>query len=77
LRSMSKDTTMTSAGADLAAENAALKARLAVFEAAQKQEAADEIVIKEKMSRGLRREQAKAVVQRQRDFDARKRSPKP
>jgi hypothetical protein len=59
---------------DLAAENAALKARLAVFETAKRQAAADEVVIAEKMNKGLRREQASAVLQRQRDYDARKKS---
>jgi hypothetical protein len=62
------------AGPDLAAENAALRARLAVFEAAAKQAAADEVLIAEKMSKGLRREQAAAVLQRQRDYGARLKS---
>ncbi len=62
---------------DLAAENAALKARIAEFEAAKKQADADEILIAEKMSKGLRREQAAAVIKRHRDFDARKKSVAP
>ena len=56
----------------LAEENAALKARVAELEAAKKQAEADEIIIGEKMSKGLRREQAMAVIKRQRDFDAKK-----
>ena len=59
---------------DLAAENASLKARLAQFEEAKKQAAADEIQINEKIARGLRREQAIAVLKRQRDFDQRKKT---
>jgi hypothetical protein len=73
---MSKETFLSPAAPDLAAENAALKTRLAGFEAAEKQAAADELLIREKMSRGLRREQARAVLQRQRDYDARKQSSK-
>jgi predicted DNA-binding WGR domain protein len=60
--------------ADLAAENAALKAKVAQFEAVKKQADADEILIAEKMSKGLRREQAAAVLRRQREFDARQKS---
>ena len=74
MKFMAKENSTSPSGADLAAENAALKARLAVFEEAQKQAAADEILIAEKISKGLRREQARAVLQRQRDFDARKKS---
>jgi hypothetical protein len=74
---MSKETSLTPAAPDLAAENAALKARLAGFEAAEKQAAADELLIREKMSRGLRREQARAVLKRQRDYDARNNKSKP
>jgi predicted DNA-binding WGR domain protein len=69
---MPKETPIPAAGPDLAAENAALKARLAVFEAAKEQAAADEILIAEKMSKGLRREQAAAVLRRQREYDDRK-----
>ncbi|MGO8698566.1 MAG: hypothetical protein ACLQVY_12695 [Limisphaerales bacterium] len=71
---MPKETPPTAAAPDLAAENAALKVRIAGFEAAEKQAAADELLIREKMSKGLRREQARAVLQRQRDYDARKKS---
>ncbi len=75
---MPRETSTQSAatGPDLAAENAALKARLAVYEAAKKQGEADEVVIAEKMSKGLRREQAAAVLQRQRDYDAGKKAAK-
>jgi len=59
----------TTAGPDLAAENAALKTRIAQFEAAKAQTDADEKLIVEKMTRGLRREQAAAVIGRQREFD--------
>jgi hypothetical protein len=73
---MPKETSIPSAapGADLAAENAELKARIAVFEAAKKQTDADEVLIAQKMSKGLRREQAIAVLQRQREYDARKKA---
>jgi hypothetical protein len=71
---MPKETSTTTTAADLAAENATLKARLAEFEAARKQADADEILITEKMAKGLRREQAAAVIKRQREFDARKTS---
>jgi hypothetical protein len=60
------------AGADLAAENAALKARLAEMESAKSRLDADEILIAAKMAKGLRREQARAVINRQREFEARK-----
>jgi hypothetical protein len=56
------------------AENAALKARIAELESAKTRIAADETLIAEKMARGLRREQASAVINRQREFDARKKS---
>jgi predicted DNA-binding WGR domain protein len=69
---MPKETPTPAAATDLAAENATLKARIAQFEAARKQADADEILIAEKMARGLRREQAAAVLKRQREFDARK-----
>jgi hypothetical protein len=68
---MPKETSPTPATPELAAENAA---RIAGLEAAEKQAAADELLIREKMSKGLRREQARAVLQRQRDYDARKKS---
>ncbi len=58
------------AAGDLAAENAILKARIAQFEAVKKQAEADEVIIGEKMARGLRREQAIAVIKRQREFEA-------
>jgi hypothetical protein len=57
---------------DLAAENAALKARIADLESAKNRLDADEILIAEKMGKGLRREQARAVINRQREFDAKK-----
>jgi hypothetical protein len=69
---MPKETPTPAAAPDLAAENATLKARIAEFEAAKKQADADEILIAEKMAKGLRREQAAAVLKRQREFDARK-----
>jgi len=69
---MPKETPTSATAADLAAENATLKARLAEFQAAKQQADADEILIAEKMAKGLRREQAAAVLKRQRDFDARK-----
>jgi hypothetical protein len=59
-------------GGDLAVENAALKARLAEMESAKTQNDHDEKLIREKMSKGLRREQARAVILRQREFDAKK-----
>jgi hypothetical protein len=54
----------------ITAENAALKSRLAVYEAREKQQLADETLISEKMRAGLRRNQAIAVIKRQRDFAA-------
>ena len=69
---MLKETNTPVPASDLAAENAALKARIAEFESARKQADADEILIAEKMTKGLRREQAQAVIKRQREFDARK-----
>jgi len=69
---MPKETPTPTTATDLAAENAALKAKIAEFQAAQKQADADEILIAEKMAKGLRREQAAAVLKRQREFDARK-----
>ena len=69
---MPKETPTPTTAADLAAENATLKARIAQFEAAKKPAAADEILIAQKMAKGLRREQAAAVLKRQREFDARK-----
>jgi hypothetical protein len=68
---MSKENPAPEPAADLAAENAALKARIAEFQAVKKQADADEIVIVEKMAKGLRREQAAAVIKRQREFDTR------
>jgi len=68
---MPKETPTQPSAAELAAENAALKAKIAQFEAAKKQADADEILIGEKMAKGLRREQATAVIKRQREFDAR------
>ncbi len=60
------------AGVDLAAENAALKARITAMEAAKSRLDGDEILIAAKMAKGLRREQARAVINRQREFEARK-----
>ena len=74
---MPKDKDTPSAVSDLAslqAENAALKEQIAGFEAANKQRAADERVIAEKMSHGLTRDQAIAVIKRQREFDAKKKA---
>jgi hypothetical protein len=56
-------------GIDLAAENVALKARIAELESAKNRLDADEILITAKMAKGLRREQARAVINRQREFD--------
>ena len=69
---MPKETPTAAAGPDLAAENAVLKARLAELEAAKKQTDADEQAIAAKMAKGLRREQAIAVIQRQREYEARR-----
>ncbi|HEV7926743.1 MAG TPA: hypothetical protein VGR14_15395 [Verrucomicrobiae bacterium] len=69
---MPKETPIPTSASDLAAENAALKAKVAEFQAAKKQADADEILIADKMAKGLRREQAAAVLRRQRDFDTRK-----
>ena len=69
---MPKETPTPAAASDLAAENANLKAKIAEFQAAKKQADADEIIIAEKMAKGLRREQAAAVLKRQREFDVRK-----
>jgi hypothetical protein len=68
---MPKETPVPAPAADLAAENAALKAKVAEFQAVKQQADADEIVIAEKMAKGLRREQAAAVIRRQREFDQR------
>jgi hypothetical protein len=54
----------------LVAQNAALQSRLAAYEAREKQQLADETLISEKMRAGLRRNQAIAVIKRQRDYDA-------
>jgi hypothetical protein len=69
---MPKETSTPTTASDLAAENAVLKAKIAEFNAAKQQADADEIIIAEKMTKGLRREQAAAVLKRQREFDARK-----
>jgi len=58
--------------ASVQAENAALKARIAEMESAKTRIDADEVLITAKMSKGLRREQAAAVIRRQREFDDRK-----
>jgi predicted DNA-binding WGR domain protein len=69
---MPEETTSPVSAAALAAENAALKAKIAEFTAAKQQADADEILIAQKMSKGLRREQAAAVLKRQREYDARR-----
>jgi regulator of protease activity HflC (stomatin/prohibitin superfamily) len=69
---MLQETPTTAPPGDLAAENTALKAKLAEIEAAKKQADADEVVIAKMMAKGLRREQAAAVLQRQREYDAQK-----
>jgi hypothetical protein len=66
----------SSALASAQAENAALKARIAELESAKTRIAADEEKIAAKMAKGLRREQASAVIQRQREFDARNKNKK-
>jgi hypothetical protein len=66
--------TATGSGLDLAAENAALKARIAELESAKSRLDADETLIVAKMAKGLRREQARAVINRQREFDGRKKA---
>ena len=71
---MPEEKTSPNSTAALAAENTALKAKIAEFTAAKQQADADEILIAEKMSKGLRREQAAAVLKRQREFDARRKS---
>lgn len=53
----------------LADENAALKKRVAQLEDARQQADQDEVLIRDKMTKGLRREQAIAVIERQRKFD--------
>lgn len=49
-----------------------LHGELAALKEADKQRAADEKIIAEKMLRGLSRQQAIQVIQRQREFDAKK-----
>jgi hypothetical protein len=68
---MPKETPTPTPAAELAAENAALKAKIAEYQAVKRQADADEIVIAAKMAKGLRREQAVAVIGRQREYDAR------
>jgi hypothetical protein len=58
--------------ATLASENAALKARIAEMESVKSQNDADEALIVAKMAKGLRREQARAVIYRQREYDKKK-----
>ena len=55
----------------------ALQTRLDAFEKAEALRAADEKIIIEKMARGLSREQAVNVIQRQREFDAAREKSKP
>ena len=64
------ETTNTTPPVDLAAENAALKARIAELEAKQAEQAKDEDAIVQLTSKGLTRQQAIAKLQRQRAFDA-------
>ncbi|HEY3857702.1 MAG TPA: hypothetical protein VGO67_25240 [Verrucomicrobiae bacterium] len=69
-RGVSESTDATLASAQ--AENAALKARIAEMESAKSQNEADETLIVAKMTKGLRREQARAVILRQREYDKRR-----
>jgi hypothetical protein len=55
--------------ARLTAELAAAQTTIARFESAQKQKGEDEIKIAEKMAYGLTRDQAAAVLRRQRNHD--------
>jgi hypothetical protein len=55
---------------ELEAENAELRRQLAERDERDRQAAADELVIAEKMVRGLSRSQAMWVIKRQREFDA-------
>ena len=55
--------------ARLTAELATAQTTIAQFESAQKQKGEDEIKIAEKMAYGLTRDQAAAVLRRQRDHD--------
>ena len=64
------DASIEEVAAQLATENTALKARIKELEAVQQQKAEDEKVIGEKMARGLSRQQAITVIERQRKFDA-------
>jgi hypothetical protein len=57
---------------ELEAENLELRGRLAEHDRVEKEPAADDLIIAEKMACGLSREQAVAVIQRQRDFDGAK-----
>ena len=57
---------------DLAAENAELRRQTAERDERDRQLAADEEVIREKMALGLSREQAIGVIERQRIFNAAK-----
>lgn len=52
------------------AEIGKLQKTIADFEAAKRQQTADDHAIAEKMARGLTRNQAIAVIERQRAFDA-------
>lgn len=54
----------------------AIQTRLDAFEKTEALRSADEKIIVEKMTRGLSREQAVHVIQRQREFDAGKEKPK-
>ena len=55
---------------ELETENAELRRQIAERDEADRQRAADEPVIVEKMARGLSREQAISTIKRQRKFDA-------
>jgi hypothetical protein len=56
----------------LQAENAQLRARIVELEGQQKENAEVEKVVREKMGIGLSREQALAVIRRQKEHDAAK-----
>jgi len=56
--------------ARLTADNKALAAKVAVYEAAEAERTKEEQVIAEKIAAGLTREQAIAVIKRQKEHDA-------
>jgi hypothetical protein len=59
---------------ELEAENAELRRQLAERDERDRQAAADEAIIAQKLLRGLSREQAIGVIKRQRAFDAAKKA---